>query len=168
MTDQRIEARVDSAPGLAEEPVNEAPGLMSRRAVLRSATATVPTILTLTSGAALARSSNLIGTIQQAEGDVLCLDPRSTSGPTRTNPNVYDLGSPPYAEVTQFPQSYQYRAKGSNKAMTPAEVCRYRGPVEIKKAGYGDWKELRRHKPGVMVSNAATASFGTRISIKDV
>lgn len=168
MTDQRVETRVDTAPGFTEEPEIKAPDLMSRRAVLRGATATVPTILTLTSGAALARSSNLIGTIQQAQGDVLCLDPRSTNGPTATNPNVYDLGSPPYAEVTRFPHSYQYRAKGSIKGMTPAEVCRYQGPVEVKKVGYGDWKELRRHKSGVMVSNAAAASFGTRISIKDV
>lgn len=166
MTEQRVETRNDSAPGIGEERTAGPVGMISRRTVLRGATATVPTILTLTSGAALARSSNLIGTIQQANGDVLCLDPRSTDGPTRRNPNVYDLGSPPYAEVTRIPQANQYRAKDTHKAMTPAEVCRHRGPIEVKYA-YGDWVE-RRHKPGVMVSNAACASFGTRCSVTDI
>jgi hypothetical protein len=167
MTEQRVETRIDSAPGIGEERAQGGSGLISRRTVLRGATATVPTILTLTSGAALARSSNLIGTIQQANGDVLCLDPRSTDGPTRRNPNVYDLGSPPYAEVTRIPQGNQYRAKDTLAAMTPTEVCRYRGSVEVN-YGYGDWTERYRRAPGVMVSNAACASFGTRISITDI
>lgn len=167
MTEQRVETRIDSAPGVGEERTDGPAGLISRRTLLRGATATVPTILTLTSGAALARSSNLIGTIQQANGDVLCLDPRSTNGPTRRNPNVYDLGSPPYAEVTRIPQANQYRAKDTHEAMTPAEVCRHRGPIEVK-YGYGDWMERRRHRPGVMISNAACASFGTRCSVTDI
>jgi len=167
MTDQRVETRIDPAPGLAQEQAGNVPELMSRRAVLRGATATVPTILTLTSGAALARSSNLIGTIQTADGDVLCLDPRSTNGPIRENPNVYDLGSRPYAEVTQIPSSYRYRAKGSPTEMTPAEVCRYRGPIEVN-SGNGQWQERLRRRPGVMVSNVAVASFGTSISTTDI
>ena len=167
MTDQRVETRNDAAPGIAEEQVHNSVGLISRRTVLRGATATVPTILTLASGAALARSSNLIGTIQHTNGDVLCLDPRSTNGATRGNPNVYDLGAPPYAEVTRIPKRYQYRAKDSAKAMTPPEVCRYRGSVEVK-YNYGDWQERRLRRPGVMVSNAAVASFGARISKKDI
>lgn len=168
MTDQRVETRIDTAPGSAGEQVDNTAGLISRRAVLRGATATVPTILTLTSGAALARSSNLIGTTRQANGDVLCLDPRSTNGPIRTNPNVYDLGSPPYAEVKRIPRTYQYREKDSLKALTPAEVCQNRGPVEVKKYVYADWQEARFRGPGVMVSNAAVASFGSRISKTDI
>jgi hypothetical protein len=167
MTDQRVETRIDPAPGLAQEQAGNVPELMSRRAVLRGVTATVPTILTLTSGAALARSSNLIGTIQTADGDVLCLDPRSTNGPTRENPNVYDLGRRPYAEVARIPRTYRYRAKGSPTEMTPAEVCRYKGPIEVD-YGYGQWRERRPRRPGVMVSNAALASFGTRISTTDI
>jgi hypothetical protein len=80
---------------------------------------------------------------------------------------LIDLGSPPYAEVTRIPQTNQYRAKDTQKAMTPTEVCQHRGPIEVKYA-YGDWQERRRYKPGVMVSNAACASFGTRISITDI
>ena len=167
MTEQRVETRNDSAPGVGEGRTAGPVGMISRRTLLRGATATVPTILTLTSGAALARSSNLIGTIQEANGDVLCLDPRSTKGPTRSNPNVYDLGSPPYAEVTRIPLANQYRAKDTLEAMTPTEVCQYQGSVEVN-YGYGDWTERYRSAPGVMVSNAACASFGTRCSITDI
>ena len=167
MTDQSVETRVESALGLAEEREHKAAVLMTRRAVLRGATATVPTILTLTSGAALAQSSNLIGTVQRANGDVLCLDPRSTNGPTRRNLNVYDLGSPPYAEVSRLPSTYRYRAKHTLKAMTPAEVCRHRGPIEVN-YGSGEWRDLQLRGSGVMISNTAWASFGAAISTKEI
>lgn len=141
--------------------------LLDRRTVLRGATAVVPTILTLGSGAALARSSNLIGTVQKSAGDALCLDPTSTNGPTMQNPNVYDLGSPAYGEVTRIPVAHKYRAKSTGKTLSPAEVCRYEGKVEVKYYGQGPWRE-RRCNTGVLVSNAAVGSFGDRIVKTDI
>lgn len=157
--------KTDEGSGETTSP-NRTRGL-NRRAVLTGATAVVPTILTLGSGAALARSSNLIGTVKKSQGDVLCLDPRSTNGPTMQNPNVYDLGSPPYGEVTRIPVANKYRAKSSGEALSPTEVCRFNGKVEVKYNGQGSWREQRRTS-GVLVSNAAVGSFGDRIIKTDI
>ena len=167
MTDQRDEALREAPTSGAPVASGNAPSLLSRRTVLRGATATVPTILTLASGSALARSSNLIGTIKNSQGDVLCLDPRSTNGATYNNPNVYDLGSPAYGEVTRIPTAHKYRNKGNKKDLTPPEVCKLNGTVEVKYNGSGSWRDKQRRN-GVMVSNAAVASFGGRIVKTDI
>ena len=152
----------------AEETGDSGPRpLVSRRTVLRGASAALPTILTLSSGAALARSSNLIGTIQQggggSTGEVLCLDPGSTQGPAMHNPNLYDLGSPPYGEVTSIPTDLEYRTKvgGQTVGLTPDEVCLNGGEIEYKLNGWSRNKVLMN--PGAMVSSAAVSSFGNRI-----
>jgi hypothetical protein len=159
MSDKTDEGSQQASP-------NQARGL-NRRAVLTGATAVVPTILTLGSGAALARSSNLIGTVKKSPGDVLCLDPQSTNGPSMQNPNLYDLGSPPYGEVTRIPVAHKYRRKSNGDGMSPGEVCRFDGKVEVKYNGSGPWRE-RSRRAGVLVSNAAVASFGDRIIKTDI
>jgi hypothetical protein len=59
MTDQRDKAITEPAGGV-EEARTEVRAGISRRAVLHGATAAVPTILTLKSGAAVAATSNLV------------------------------------------------------------------------------------------------------------
>src|SRR5690606_14887248 len=75
--------------------------VLTRRLVVRGAAAAVPTILTLRSGAALARSSNLVSTstdLSDPEGDLFhCLDSSSVE---QVGANRYDLGEPPEANVT--------------------------------------------------------------------
>ena len=167
MTDQYDGSPQTPLPDVSEHSRSGPPELLSRRAVLRGATATVPTILTLASGAALARSSNLISTTRTAPaGDVLCLDPRTTSGMVKKNPNLIDLGQPPYAEVTRIPLKYGYQAKDTAQALTAPEVCQFNGTVQVN---YGDgyWRDKSR-RSGVFVSNAACASFAGRIVITDI
>ena len=139
--------------------------------MLRGASAAVPTILTLSSGAALAATSNLISTVQTTSGDVMCLKKSSTEGPTLTNPNLYDLGDPPYGEVVNIPSINQYRIKpatGAPTVKTPQQTC-LEGGVNQYKTSTTDWTALKSPMPqGVMVSNASVASFGTRIIYTDI
>ena len=170
MTDQLDKTIVE--PGGDAEPQSAvtAPGLINRRTMLRGATATLPTILTLTSGAALAASSNLIRTVQSTSGDVLCLQPGSTQTPnglTPQNPNVYDLGSPPYGEVTRFPTANRYRDGSTSTDVSAQEACRLNGTLQVKYGGSGPWNDKTR-TAGVMVSNAAVTSFGARIITTDI
>jgi hypothetical protein len=163
MTDQRDQATDPRDPGV-DVPLGRAdtPNLQ-RRAMLRGATVAVPTILTLGSGAALAASSNLLGTNQTpTTADVNCLDPRSTQGTLPTNPNVYDLGSPPYGEVTVIPSTNRYRNPIDNSALTTSQVCQFNGSVQVKYGGTGPWVSKTRY-PGAMTSVSAMASFGSRI-----
>ena len=93
MTDESGSTGIDTEVDVLKEDSATAP-VISRRMLLRGATAAVPTILTLQSGAALAASSNLIGTVQYArqalgpDGNVQCLDMRGLGG----TPTKLDLG----------------------------------------------------------------------------
>jgi hypothetical protein len=163
MTDQRDQVTESVDAGV--DALVDRPGTpnLSRRAMLRGATAAVPTILTLGSGAALAASSNLLGTTQTpTTTDVNCLDPSSTQGPLVSNPNVYDLGSPPYGEVTIIPATNRYRNPATGLDMTTSEVCQLNGTVQVKYGGSGPWVSKTRY-PGAMASATALASLGTRI-----
>ena len=166
MTDQRDEARVAMADGVVEGHAAAAPTGISRRALLRGATATVPTILTLTSGAALARSSNLIGVTQSTTQDpVLCLDPASAQ---RVTDSIYDLGSPAYGEVTRFSSANKYRDKANpGTELSHQQACKLNGTLQVKYNYSGTWVDKPR-TPGHFVSNAAVASFGTRILQSDI
>jgi hypothetical protein len=166
MTEQRTETEGGADGGHAgrTSKIN-----LGRRALLRTTTATAPTILTLASGAALARSSNLIGTMANKNtGDVLCLDPNSTQGALPTNPNVYDLGAPAYGEVTRFPLGNRYRKKiADSRDISPSEACHVNGELQVKYNYSGRWVDKNR-RAGVIVSNAAVASFGSRIISTDI
>lgn len=78
----------------------------SRRRMIRGATAAVPTILTLHSGAALARTSNLIGRAPgapvDAAGNNMCLN-ESSVAEVLEGGQRYDLGEPAHGEVTNIP-----------------------------------------------------------------
>ena len=112
---------------------------MSRRALLRGVAVTLPTVLTLHSGAALAMSSNVIrqavGAPKDPNGNYLCLDVSSTYGETRKR-GVYDLGSPPHAEVTAIPSETPFYAepKDGSRQVTGPEMCDRGGTYYYKEA----------------------------------
>ena len=71
-------------------------GGMSRRQLLKGSVKAMPVVLTLHSGAALARSSNLIsgsGTVD-IDGKYRCLD-TSNLEPLSGSNDLYDFGEPP-------------------------------------------------------------------------
>jgi hypothetical protein len=86
--------------------LRDRPKSVSRRALLRGGVTAMPAILTLHSGAALARSSNLIGQAPPGTTDeygrTLCLD---TTGLTQVTEygTVYDLREPPSGVVNVIP-----------------------------------------------------------------
>lgn len=78
------------------------PRSLSRRALLKKGVTAMPAVLTLQSGAALARTSNLISAAPRGTTDglgrTLCLDTNSVE-PALDSGHVYDLGAPPRADV---------------------------------------------------------------------
>lgn len=152
-----------------------APVSSGRRALLRGAMATVPTVMTLHSGAALARSSNLVGAGPDAGADggqYRCLDTETVY--QTSNPNVYDLGDPPMAHVTTIRTDvayYRLENVGSSGNLKPTDpvtgptMCRDGGTF-FRKSGYTSGKvEVKR---GVLVSATALASFSGAIRYTDV
>ena len=101
MTDQSRKDITEAAKTLREQPAK-----LSRRALIKGGAVAMPAILTLHSGAALARSSNLISASSPQTTDrlgrTLCVSKRSVVPADRYR-EVYDLGHPPRAEVNISP-----------------------------------------------------------------
>lgn len=147
----------------------------SRRALLRGAMGAVPTVLTLHSGAALARSSNLVGVGPEAGpegGQYRCLDTETVY--KTDNPNVYDLGDPPMAHVTTIRSDVRYQrlqpAGGSHvlkpgEGVSQATMCR-EGGTFYRNSGHTSGNVAV--KRGVLVSATALASFSGSIRYTDV
>jgi hypothetical protein len=154
---------------LAKDPGSR-PVSISRRALLRGASAAVPTILTLHSGAALAQTSNLVGAqpfATKENNQYRCLD---TSSVYRSNKaNVYDLGSPPMGHVTRIQADGAYYRPGSNgqqsnDAVTGPTMCQEGGTFYRKSSG---WTQVSVEQ-GVLVSATALSSFSSAIKYTDV
>lgn len=143
---------------------------VSRRSLLKGTAVAMPAILTLQSGAALARSSNLISTIDYKSPDslgrTLCLDLDSVVPATRRG-NTFDLGAPPagpYAEVTAINErDYYAEANRGSDPVDEAEICR-----DGMTAYYQDhgWNRIDAH--GGMVSATALNSFAGSIVVTDL
>ncbi len=154
---------------------NGAPAKVNRRAMLRGASAAVPAILTLHSGAALARSSNLIGAAKyagQQGGKYRCLDIDGIGGTDK--PNVYDLGEPAMGHVTRIDAQSSYYATDPDRrdryGSTPSEVSK---PKMCADGGTYYRKDRHRTrqvnvKRGVLVSATALSSFSSGINYTDV
>lgn len=133
---------------------------ITRRALLSGAAVTVPTILTLHSGAALAMSSNLVraaaGAPTDPDGNYLCLDVSSTYGETRTR-GVYDLGSPAHGEVSVIPSETQYYLEPTDgsQPVTAPEMCDRGGTYYYKGTGSmgGSYDPRRRFRSWGVKSN---------------
>jgi len=151
---------------------------LSRRDLLRRTAVSMPAVLTLHSGAALARSSNLISasTAEYTDdaGRTLCLDVDSVYS-VGTDGDVFDLGEPPYARVNAI-RDRDYRAEpaGSGRVVSEAEFCRSGGPVYVQNADINNdgiiergWSEMRTNR-GALVSATALSSFAGSIQINDL
>jgi len=156
--------------------------LISRRMVLRGASAAVPTILSLQSGAALAASSNYLATIQDAnaardgQGYVKCIDTASAVQETST-PKRLDLGPSPDLHMQHItPRQYFYpKTTGSggdkDRPATMEAVCNQGGEFWYKNSA-GDWQQLVSTAPagqqkvaaGFLVSSTASASVSSWVS----
>ncbi|MFP5407152.1 MAG: hypothetical protein ACLGHY_12730, partial [Gammaproteobacteria bacterium] len=130
----------DSADSGGRDAGRSPDASMRRRVMLRGAAAAVPTILTLHSGAALARSSNLLsvadGAPVDAEGRNLCLDESSVELSPGSR-KAYDLGEPPHANVTAIhPERGYYRdTQPGGEPVLPQEMCQTGGDFYIKEGG---------------------------------
>lgn len=159
------------------EPSRNSTPTISRRALLRGASAAVPTILTLQSGAALAQSSNLVGTVQSAaqavgeDGKVQCLDMASAVG---GSPAQLDLGLDPALHV-QYITNRQYywpNTSGTNgdesKPVTIEQMCQAGGKFFYKDRGWQPTLSPAGDpiQAGFMVSATALASFASAIQLK--
>jgi hypothetical protein len=144
---------------------------VSRRALLAGASkAAVPAIVTLYSGAALARSSNLISAdpTPSADGNLYrCLD---TSSVYSVGNNTYDLGTPPMGHVTQISSQAKYVKIGSNGqptniAVTGDQMCATGGSYYRK--GYSGFTKVTVRK-GAIVSATALGSFANNVTYTNI
>lgn len=127
---------------------------ISRRALLRGASAAVPTIMTLQSGAALAQSSNLVGfgnAGADIDGKYHCLD---ATGVPLTNGKA-DIGNPPHAHVQRISEREWYRDANGQYPITEPTMCNEGGTFYHA----GGPTEGNQVVAGVVTSSGAYASF---------
>ena len=122
----------------------QAPKSISRRAILRGAVTTMPVVLTLQSGAALARSSNLISasrySSEDRRGRTLCLDTDSVN-PVSGSDHVYDLGEPARAHVYAINErDYRVAPHRNARRITEEQICRS-GRPGFYRGEYG-WEQV--------------------------
>lgn len=162
MTDQSSKDRIEESGKLPEQPAT-----VSRRALLRSGVTAMPAILTLQSGAALARTSNLISASAPGTTDVygrtLCLD-TSTVWPAGPSGDVYDLGEPPRAEVTIITDR-DHRVVANNREggeITEGAMCESVDTTFYYKDG-DVWQPVNVPSRGIVVSSGAMTSIADHV-----
>ena len=133
----------------------------------------MPAILTLQSGAALARTSNLLvsaahrGTTDRL-GRTLCLDTNSVY-PEGGSGDVYDLGDPPRAELNIISDRVYYAdrngrsdkvgiGKVSNKRVSKSAMCEGGTFYYNDRDGTG-WHSVELPYRGIVVSSGAMISI---------
>ena len=145
------------------------PRRMSRRALVKTGTMAMPAILTLQSGAALARSSNLISAASPdttvSRGRTICLDTDSVYPATRCR-GVYDAGEPSYLRVNVIRGRDHYTK--ANDGMQPIGESQMRlkgGPFFSKCSG--GWTRVNLPRNGIVISATAASSFLCYITDRD-
>ena len=140
------------------------PAPLSRRAFIKKgAGASMPVILTLQSGAALARSSNLVSASSPQATDnlgrTLCLD-TNTVYQVGEYGDIYDFGDPSSAVVNIIPADHTYQveknmgsAQISGGGMCPGGTFWYND-----QDGMG-WQSIDLPYKGVVVSSGAFVSM---------
>jgi hypothetical protein len=140
---------------------------LNRRRLLKAAVATAPVIATLPSGAALARSSNIIGptsgSAKDSKGRTLCLNRNSG---TPVGGGRIDLGPRPSGQAVAI-RERDYRTAGSLSADPISEkaMCQQGGQFQYWNSG--SWKTVDVPR-GMAVSAMAMASFAGSIYTKEV
>jgi hypothetical protein len=139
---------------------------LDRRGLLRKAVATAPVIATLHSGAALARTSNVITatSIGSQNLSTLCLDANSGLGPVSAS--AIDLGEPPSGYVSAITdRDHRLEANSGSLAVTEAQMCNAGGTYYYKTSG--GWNSVQVPR-GIVVSATALSSFAGRLTIKEI
>lgn len=144
---------------------DEFAGALNRRRLLKVAVATAPVIATLPSGAALARSSNLIGPTTGPGTDALgrtqCLDLNSGT----LVDGVVDLGVPPSGSLTAIRErDYRVADRGSADPISEKQMCAQGGEFFYQSSG---WQSVKVPK-GIVVSATALSSFAGSIYVREV
>ena len=126
----------------------------------------MPAILTLQSGAALARSSNLITAApgsRTSDGSVLCLD---TSTADRLDGGQYDYHDPGYGTVNVIPDEDFYptrrRRRRPRNAWSAERFCESGGSRVFYEGG---WHQVDLPSNGIVVSANALNSVSSRVDI---
>ena len=141
---------------------------VSRRRLIKVAVATAPIIATLPSGAALARSSNVIGAASAAaardsRGRTLCLDGKSGAGLVTDGA---DLGQPPHGSVVAIKErNYRVDDHYSADSASESDMCKKGGDYYYR-SSYS-WKKVSVPK-GILVSATALASFAGQVSVTEI
>jgi len=161
MTDQSRKNRIEESGKLPEQPAT-----VSRRALLRGGVTAMPAILTLQSGAALARTSNLISAAPRGTTDrlgrTLCLDTNSVY-PAGGSGDVYDLGEPPRAEVNIISDRVYHadRNRGSD-VVSKGAMCEGGTFYYNDRDGTG-WHSVELPYRGIVVSSGAMTSIADHV-----
>lgn len=146
--------------------------LKGRRAIIKGAAGALPMILTLQSGAALARSSNLISSAsaesaKDGYGRTLCMDGRSVYPVDGEPGNVYDMGEPPEAVVSVIrDRKYYAWSQGDGLGEVTTEQMCDRGGYYFVRRRWG-WGKVHVRR-GMLVSATALSSFAGHIDLIDV
>jgi len=138
------------------------PGMVSRRSLLKTTAVGMPAMLTLHSGAALARSSNIIGVApagtRDAEGNAICLD--TTYADPLSSGAQYDLGEPVQAHANVMSDMEYYPESNRSKPPVSADyVCQQGGPFYYHLDG---WQQVNLPPNGAIVSTTAMVSVALR------
>lgn len=138
------------------------PASPGRRKLLGSGVKAMPVILTLQSGAALARSSNLISGSSPETTDALnrtlCLDTNSVKATSRAN--VYDAGQPPEATCNIISDRDWYvKTDRGLRSVSKPEMCIEGGPYIYKPEGGGGFQTAELPANGMVVSAGAMKSI---------
>lgn len=164
--------------------------------MLKGTVTAMPVLLTLQSGAAMARSSNLIsaaspGTTDR-HGRTLCLD-LDTVYPADSSGHVYDVGEPAWGKVTAInDRVYHHFPWRHSRNVSEVEMCERGGTYfyrdrrgsmlaapENDEGGQEEagpfaqylsshrWKSVEVRQ-GVIVSATALTSFGGEIHVYDL
>ena len=150
------------------------PGAISRRALLRSGVTAMPAILTLQSGAAFARTSNLVSAAPleaKVDGQTYCLDlKRSWAEPVEGSGNIYDLGANPSVTVNVITEHNHLTAQGSGDPISEGAMCE-RGNPPGEPYYYNDkdgtgWHTVDLPNKGIVLSSGAWTSIAEH-SIKE-
>lgn len=139
----------------------------SRRRLLKGGATALPAILTLHSGAALARSSNLLSASESFEvdslGRTLCVDITSVV-PVEDYSEIYDLGDPPHAVINVIRGEAEGRIyyvnkddRGNGASIHPGLMCEQGGQYWYKPSS-GPW-EVVDVPQGFVASSMAASSF---------
>ena len=139
---------------------------VSRRRLIKGAIATAPFIATLPTGAALARSSNVITSSSEAGakdvfGRTLCMDDRSGVD----YGTAIDLGPWPHGSVNAITdRKYFTQAAWRSTPVSEGYMCKQGGGYYYWNYG---WKQVKVPR-GMLVSATAIASFAGGIKITEI